>query len=291
MIQKALFILVFAFLSVHAIAQNDAYKIFTGDGVEIEYEDMVSQLMETHILFFGELHNDPINHWLQYRLLKDMHKMSDQGPVIGAEMFEADDQIVLDEYLGGTIKEKHFKEESKLWSNYETDYRPLVEYAKENELPFIATNIPRRYAAIVSRKGFEGLESLSERAKEYIAPLPVKYNPNLPGYKEMIKMAHMPGMKDQATENFPRAQAIKDATMAHFILENFKKDKLFIHFNGTYHSKNKEGIVWYIKQEKPGLNIKTIHSVRQENLESLNDKHKEKADYILVVPEDMTNTY
>jgi uncharacterized iron-regulated protein len=30
---------------------------------------------------------------------------------------------------------------TQLWSNYQTDYRPLVDFAKENNLRFIATNI------------------------------------------------------------------------------------------------------------------------------------------------------
>ena len=56
-------------------------------------------------------------------------------------------------------------------------------------------------------------------------------------------------------QNLPKAQAIKDATMAHFILENWEKGKTFIHYNGSYHSDNFEGIVWYLKQENPNLYI------------------------------------
>jgi uncharacterized iron-regulated protein len=69
------------------------------------------------------------------------------------EMFERDVQIVLDEYVKDLITEKKFLDDSRPWNNYKTDYRPLVEYAKQNKLPVIAANAPRRYINMVSRGG------------------------------------------------------------------------------------------------------------------------------------------
>ena len=291
MIKYTLTVLFSAAMIFSVNAQNKAYQIFTSKGLEIEYEDMVGKLMESNIVFFGELHNDPISHWLEYRVLKDASKMIDAKPVVGAEMFESDDQLILNEYLNGLIKEKHFKKEAKIWNNYETGYRPLVEFARKNDLKFIATNIPRRYASLVSREGFEGLDTLTAEAKKYIAPLPIQYNPELPGYKKMLNMGNMHGMEKHVNENLPKAQAVKDATMAHFILEHFNKESVFLHYNGTYHSNNKEGIVWYIKQKQPELVIKTIATVRQEAIEELEKENLEIADFIIVVPSDMTTTY
>ncbi len=187
------------------------------------------------------------------------------------------------------IKKKSFEDEARLWSNYKTDYRPLVEFAKENKLPFIATNIPRRYASLVNKKGFEGLDSLSNEAKKYIAPLPVNYDPEVGCYKSMIEM--MGGMGGHVTANIPKAQAIKDATMAHFILENWQRRKLFIHYNGSYHSDNYEGIVWWIKQAKPDLDIITITTVEQDTITDLSEESFGLADFIIAVPTDMTKTY
>jgi hypothetical protein len=107
----------------------------------------------------------------------------------------------------------------------------------------------------------------------------------------MLKMGQMRHVdKDYDILNLPKAQAIKDATMAYFILKHYLKGKLFLHYNGSYHSDNFEGIVWYIKQKKD-LNILTITSVEQENTEVLNKIFLNKADYILCIPEDMTKTY
>jgi uncharacterized iron-regulated protein len=221
-------------------------------------------------------------------LTKDLHKEKQGSLILGAEMFETDDQLIRDEYLSGTIKEKNFKKEAKIWPNYETDYRPLVNFAKENNLEFIATNVPRRYASVVHKGGFEALEELSDPAKALFAPLPINYDPELPGYKGMLEM--MGGM-GHANDNLPKAQAIKDATMAHFILQNFKQGKVFIHYNGGYHSKNSEGIVWYLNQQNKDLKILCISAEEQPQLDSLNSEFKQTANFILAIPETMTKTY
>lgn len=55
-------------------------------------------------------------------------------------MFERDNQQSLNAYLDGKIEAKNLKDSVKLWKNYETDYRPLVDFAKDKKLNFIATN-------------------------------------------------------------------------------------------------------------------------------------------------------
>ena len=98
-------------------------------------------------------------------------------------------------------------------------------------------------------------------------------------------------MKDHGGPNMPRAQAIKDATMAHFILQYYKPGSLFIHFNGSFHSENYDGIVWYLKNKRPDLRYTTITVVSQKDISRLLDENKNKADFIICVDEDMTATY
>ncbi|MCF8233467.1 MAG: ChaN family lipoprotein [Bacteroidales bacterium] len=276
--------------STFAFSPNkQAYQLFKANGKKAKYKQLIRDARKADIVFFGELHNNPIGHWMQLEISKSLFEEKGTDLIMGAEMFESDNQLLIDEYLNGLITEKSFEKEARLWPNYKTDYKPLLEFAHENQLDFIATNIPRRYASVVHKNGFKGLEDLSLQAKSYIAPLPVVYDSTLPGYKAMLEM--MGGMGGHVNTNLPKAQAIKDATMAHFILEHFEKGKLFIHFNGAYHSKNFEGIVWYLKEAHPQLNILTISSEEQKELDKLKEEYEETADYILVIPEDMTKTY
>lgn len=285
MIRASLLIFSFSFLCIAFGQEVQAYQLYNKEGKKVDFEKMVEVLSEKEIILFGELHNDPIAHWMQLELTKKMHE---NGHIaMGAEMFERDNQSVINSYLEETIDQKGLDTTARLWTNYKTDYKPLLDYAKSNKIDFIATNIPRRYASMVYKNGFEILDSLPKKEKEWIAPLPIAYDPELPGYKAMLTM-----MSDHANENFPKAQAIKDATMAYSIYERFKQDNsIFIHYNGAYHSNNFEGIYWYLKQLQESLKIGTITTVLQEKVNKLERENKAVADFILVVDEDMTTTY
>lgn len=288
--KKFLPVLIITFLfCFNSYTQNlKAYQIFDKDGNVTTFENLVQNSTDADIVLFGELHNNSISHWLQLELTMALHAHKDENLVLGMEMFEADNQLIIDEYFAGQITERNFRAEARLWRNYDTDIRPLVEFARENDLQLIATNIPRRYASLVNREGFEGLENLSPQALSYVAPLPVAYDPELPGYKAMLEMAHLPG---HVNENFPKAQAIKDATMAHFILKNFESGNLFIHYHGAYHSNNYEGIVWYLNRAQPDLQLTTISTVEQSQVETLDEQHLNLADFIIAVPATMTKTH
>lgn len=280
-----------AALTLSFRADKPAYYLFDSQGGNVKYSEMIEAISKADVVFFGELHDNPIAHWLEYEVTSDLHGIAGERLALGAEMFEADNQLLLDEYLGSEYAADKFEAEAKLWKNYKTDYKPLVEFAKKNGLPFVATNIPRRYASMVSRGGFEELDSLTTEAKGYIAPLPVPYDPELKCYKDMMSMHGMPGMGGKPNENFPKAQAIKDATMAHFIAVNLPEGKIFIHYNGSYHSDNYLGIIHYLRLYRPGIRIATISTVLQEDISKPDPENLGIADFIVAIPVTMTRTY
>ena len=287
---KNLIILLFCLLwTINPSAQDmPAYSLYNSEGKEVAWKKMVKDLKDADIVFFGEQHNDPIAHWLEYELFVALHQEKGKEFIGGAEMFESDNQIILDEYLRGLIDNKKFEEEARIWPNHVTDYKPVLTYAHDNSIPFIATNVPRRYSNMVFKGGFEALNNLSIDALKYLAPLPIKFEIELKCYKTMMEMDMGHGFKPD--EKLPKAQALKDATMAFFILKNLQAGNLFFHMNGAYHSDNFEGIVWYLKQAKPDLNIKTITNVSQDEIGKLEDQYKGKASYVLAVPASMTKT-
>lgn len=282
---KIFIFIILILLTDIARAQNKAaYNLFLQNGKKVNYGRMLRAAEKSDMLLFGELHNNPIAHWLQFEVTRDLH--GNRSLILGAEMFEADNQQVLTDYIEGRIDSKALDTLARLWRNYPTDYAPLVNFARENDLPFVATNIPRKYANLVFRHDFAALDTLPDSEKQWIAPLPVAYDPELPGYKNMLTM-----MGGGRGETFPKAQAIKDATMAHFILENYREGALFVHYHGTYHTDNFEGILWYLKLQRPDLKYITISTVEQEDVSKLESQHRGKADFILVVNKNMTKTY
>lgn len=284
-LHKIFILIILILLTNIATAQHKAaYNLFLQNGKKVNYGRMLRAAEKSDMLLFGELHNNPIAHWLQYEVTRDLHVT--RSLILGAEMFEADNQEALNDYIEGRIDSKALDTLARLWRNYPTDYAPLVDFSKENDLPFIATNIPRKYANLVFRHDFAALDTLPDQEKQWVAPLPIAYDPELPGYQNMLTM-----MGGGRGETFPKAQAIKDATMAHFILKNYVDGKLFIHYHGTYHTDNFEGILWYLQLQRPDLKYITISTVEQEDVRRLENQHKGKADFILVVDKNMTKTY
>ena len=283
--KRLIFVIFFLITSIIGFSQEKkAYQLFNKKGKKVDYSKLLKAAEKAQVVLFGEYHNNAISHWLELELTKDL--AAKKSVILGAEMLEADNQKQLNQYLREEINQKQLDSTARLWPNYKTDYKPLVDFAKDNKLSFIATNIPRRFASIVSKKGFEGLETLTPEEKLWIAPLPIAFDSNLPGYVNMMKM-----MGDHASPNMPKAQAIKDATMAYFIQKNLKTDTVFIHYNGTYHSDNFEGIGWYLKKYVSDIEIITIGTIEQNDLEKIMAEEYNKADYILVIDEDVTKTH
>ncbi|MEA3494559.1 MAG: ChaN family lipoprotein [Bacteroidota bacterium] len=284
--KKTTSLLLLFIASIFIQATMPAYKIYNSKGKEINFEKMANKISSADVILFGELHNNSISHWLQFELTKALYETKGNKLLLGSEMFEADDQIKINEYFSNYITQKYFEKEARIWPNYKTDYKPPFEFAKEKKLKYIATNIPRRYASFVSTKGLDSLQLLSSEAKTFIAPLPIDFDPELPGYKKMAKM-----MRGHSISYLPQAQASKDATMAHFILKNLKEGQIFLHFNGAYHSNNHEGIYWYLKKQNKNLKIITITTIEQDDIKNFDDEIKNMADYFIVVDSDVTKTY
>jgi len=275
--------------------KNDkpAYRIFNAKGHMVDYKDLLKVANRSDIIFFGEIHSDPICHWLELELTKDLYAEKGHNLVLGAEMFEADNQLLLNEYTSKMIRKKDFEAEAKLWPNYKTDYAPIVDFAREKGLKFTATNIPRRYAVLVNFHGFEGLDSINAMERGMIAPLPIKYPDTLECYASIVKNVG-DGMPAHLTANLGKAQAIKDATMSHFLMKSAFGEKTILHFNGSYHSDNYQGIVWYVQQaiRKTSFEPKilTISCLEQENVDTISKEDAAKADFIIIIPSSMTTT-
>jgi uncharacterized iron-regulated protein len=272
------------FFGIVASQNKQSYQIFNQSGKKVSYKKLINTSQKSDVLLFGEFHDNSVAHWLELEITKDLFEK--KGLVLGAEMLEADNQKQVNQYLKGEINQNKLDSTARLWPNYKTDYKPLVDFAKEKNLGFVATNIPRRFASLVFKKGLEALEKLADEEKSWIAPLPILYDPTLPGYLKMVQE-----MGGHGGENLPKAQAVKDATMAYFINKNRTENALFIHYNGSYHSDNFEGIYWYLKQQNSNLKISTIATVTQNDISKLDVENYNKATFIIVIDEDVTKTY
>lgn len=275
-------------LSIAAQTPESNYKIFDGKGNEKQLDQIVAEIKNYDVIFLGENHDDSIAHALQMQIFKAaFDKYSKQKKVtLSLEMFERDVQVVINEYLNGLITENHFLSSSRPWGNYKTDYRPLVEFAKENKLEVVAANAPRRYVNMVSRTGRDSLNQLSPEAKAWLAPLPY----GEPSEKYAAKFNALMGqMPDPATKQSPSpivySQALWDATMANSIAENLKKNKnaLIVHLNGAFHTENRLGTVEHLLKYKPDAKILVVTMRYEEDFRNFDKtKHTDLGDFVIL---------
>jgi uncharacterized iron-regulated protein len=294
MLKKLLFLLLLPLLAFVPAGERPAYRLFTAQGQPADYDQMLAQLAQADVVLFGEQHNDPIAHWLELQVAKDLAQAKGPGKlVLGLEMFERDVQPLVASYAAGTLPDSAFERQSRPWPNYATDYRPLLQFARNQRIAVIGTNAPRRYAQQVARGSLTALDQLPAAEKAYLAPLPLAVDYELPGYKNMAAMfGGMSSAHGGGARTIIQAQALKDATMAATIRRSLAPGQTLLHLNGAYHSDHHDGIVAYLRAKgQPALRIQTLSVVTQSQLQQLSKENVQLADYIIVVPDDMTKTY
>jgi uncharacterized iron-regulated protein len=257
------------------------YQLFTSQGKKTAFSQLVKSASSNDVVLFGELHDCATAHTLQLKLAEELYKTKGKNLFIGAEMIELHQAEALKRFLAnGNIQQ--LKDSASMWSNFDTDYAPLLVWSQTNGVNYIATNVTRKYASLIFKKGLTALDSLPENEKAFMCPIPFPFDSTLSQYQELIEMGkemHGSGI------DFALAQALKDATMAYSISEELNGENTCLHLNGSFHSDYHQGIMWYLEQYRKGTKVLTITTVTQKSLKSLNKEYKGKADYILVVPE------
>lgn len=274
---KIIFFFIVSILATQVYSQDSSNYIIYAKERTISFEKMAKQLAKNEVVLFGELHDDSIAHVLELELSSYFYNQFPNSFALGAEMFETHQSSYLQKYLA-TGNLNALTDSTKLWSNFASDYFPTLQFAQVNQIPYYATNIPRKYASLVFKKGINALDSLTEKERALICPLPFPFDSTLSQYKECIQMGidmHASGM------NFALAQAIKDATMAWNITNALRTNEKLLHFNGSFHSNYYQGIYWYIKQYRPKTKIATIAIIKKSEFNHKRDCYI--ADFVIIV--------
>jgi len=290
---RTILLLLFIFPLVSS-AQNkieDHYKIYdTRTKQVIILDKIIEDCGSADVLFFGEEHNDSACHYLEKTIFELLDKKYPGRVALSLEMFETDNQTALNDYLGGFMTEDRFSKDVRLWSNYK-DYRPMIEYAKQNHLSVIAANPPRRYVSMVTRRGMRSLDSLPKDSKQFLPPLP--YDTLSGRYREKF-MDIMKGSPGSASANIYYSQNLWDAGMSYSIYKFWKKnkDKKIFHCVGRFHCDEKLGTAAQLKKRKSGLKILNISSFSDASFSNPDwSAFSHLGDYIILTDPNLKKTY
>ncbi len=278
----------FLFSFQSAFSQNnEVLQLVNGKGKKVSWEKMTQKMNEAEVVFFGEEHNCVMAHYLTLKLLKEWTSKDSLNRTFASEIFERDQQMVLDSVSAGQIALEDLEKHTRTWSNYKTDYEQMLKFAKQKGLPIIASNIPRKYASMLFKKGIDSLKSLPLNEQRLICPLDFKVDKTLSQYAKLTEMAQQMGDKGKY---FIEAQAIKDATMGESIAKEVSGGRKVFHLNGSYHSDFQQGILWYLNTYRPNTRTVTFSILRQDG-KKLPKEMMGKADFIFIVPTDFAVSY
>jgi uncharacterized iron-regulated protein len=246
-----------------------------------DFETMLADLARADVVFVGEQHDDPNTHRLELAIVEGLTRRG-VPVVVAMEMFERDVQASLDQYAAGAVTEEQFLKDSRPWPRYATDYRPIVEFARANKLPVIASNTPRRIASDVGKVGMSAIEKLGSAdrafaAREMPCPTSGRY------YDRFVEAM---GAHAGATSNFYFAQCLKDETMGESVAETFKKTTgrvAIVHFDGAFHSDFGEGTAESARRRMPGRRIAVVSILPVADIDAAKpaDDDLKRADYLL----------
>lgn len=251
-------------------------------------EELAQRLVNTDVVVVGEYHGHHGSHLLQSRLQKAMYRLRPEQ-VLSMEQFNLDRQDELNRYLRGASGETEMIEDTGAWGNYRASYRPLVEFARQLNLPVIAANTPADVVRCVGRKGPEYLVGISETLNQ---KLPVDPFMDTPAYREKFMAAI--GASHQADdtmsermENTYKAQLLRDNTMAARILQaraGYPGHQV-LHLTGTFHSEDGLGTVALLKQRAPEVSIAVVSPAfwPPDVTEAPLDKNRTKGDFIYFI--------
>ena len=207
----------------------------------------------------GELHTHPAVHLLQARLLAGLEEASradGRALVLSMEQFSRADQAVVDAYLAGRIGEAALIRDGNAWPNYQSDYRPLVEFAKQHHLPVIAANAPKPLVSCVGQEGPQWLDKLPANRRSQLAR---ELTLTDDGYRQKFMASLHHGDADGNARRFA-AQTSWDDTMAESMVDYLAKHpgQQIMHIAGNFHVEGGLGIASRIASRNPALKVALV---------------------------------
>ena len=299
--------------------RGSSFACFRPNGERAALSEIIAAAEKADVVLLGETHDDPVAHQLQLYLL--MMAQQSKPCVLSLEMFERDVQPVIDEYLAGLIREKDLMQDARPWANYESDYRPMVEFCRQHGMPVIAANVPRRYVGAVGRLGAKKLADGSWPAAShaFMPPLPLPkpsagYLAHLMADPAILRTDQI-GLQlgPEEDEEAPPAPALSmeaaaaagkcpyiglskrdgllqpmllwDAGMAHSIAAALEAHPghLVFHVCGSFHCEGFHGITEMLNAYRPQARVLVVIVYAESDCDTfVPERHAGQADFVLL---------
>jgi uncharacterized iron-regulated protein len=139
-------------------SSDDSVRVYrVSDGKTISYNEMISEVRNASLIFTGEIHTDQEHHRLELDIIKSLNKA--KVPIaVGFEMFRADSQKYLDQWVKGVLPFDDFvRVYYRNWNMPWPLYGNILMYLRQEDIPAIGLNVPEGIARKVNTDGFSSL--------------------------------------------------------------------------------------------------------------------------------------
>jgi uncharacterized iron-regulated protein len=221
---------------------------------------VLQELAKANVVYLAETHDRPEDHQAQLQIIEALYRLR-PDLVIGMEMFQQPYQPALGRYLAGKLTETQLQAETQYqqrWGFPWEFYAPILRFAKGNQVPIVALNLPSEITRKVARTG---LDSLTETERSAI-PASILKGPE--SYRDRLftlyQDSHQGHGNSASFERFFLAQVLWDETMADRIAELLKENpkRLVVVLAGQGHVNYGEGIPDRVARRLSSRSIKQI---------------------------------
>ena len=213
----SLLLALFFFLRAYASTGAQIHRV--SDGKVLSLSEVTTDLMESRLVFVGEIHTAQSHHHMQLQTIRAL-KEAGTPVAIGLEMFRRDSQANLDRWVKGELSEKEFEKiYSSNWNYPWPLYRDIFLFARDHQIPMIGLNVPSEITKQVARKGFSSL------TPEQRGDLPMVTCRVDPEYMAFVRRSlAMHGHGGMEFTKFCEAQLVWDTAMAWSLLQYLGKN-------------------------------------------------------------------
>ena len=234
--------------AVEKIAERKALDLRS----DLDLDKVVSSVASSRVIYVGEIHDDYADHLTQLEIVRRLYAIN-PNIAIGMEQFQQPFQEIIDRYIRGELDEKGLIRDTEWMERWKFDYRlyrPILSFAREQQIPVIALNLSKEIVGKVSKLGFDGL-SQEDKGK---IPAEIDYSDK--AYHERLKSIYEKHSHSdkKGFERFLQVQLLWDEGMAERASEYLRSnpDRQLVVLAGSGHLMYGSGIPQRVSRRVQG---------------------------------------
>ena len=180
----------------------------------VTFEAMITDAIQAQLITIGEEHYHPDIQAFERKTLNAIAQKRPRQTALAMEFLERDAQPAVDAYLAGEIDPDALHQRLKASAAFQKGYTPLIEAARQAQLPTLAMNLPRRIARQIARKGLKLTQDELDPTDQAYWPNPIPAIPERYRTYFLDQVSQHHQVKGEQAQHFTEASFLKDVTMA-----------------------------------------------------------------------------